>query len=65
MDGLLAADDAQYNGILSVHDEILTEPVDQEEFNQAGLSRLLTSSSLWADGLPLSAKGWEGLRYHK
>jgi DNA polymerase len=65
MDGLLAADEAGYNPILSVHDEAITEPPDDAQFTEAGLSRLLTESSLWADGLPLAAKGFTSNRYRK
>lgn len=65
MDGLLAADGANYNPVLSVHDEIIAEPPDSPEFNDKGLSRLMTESSPWADGLPMTAKGFTGYRYHK
>lgn len=65
MDGLLAADDANYDPVLSVHDEIITEPPDRPEFNDKDLSRLMTTSSPWAAGLPLSAKGFTGYRYKK
>lgn len=65
MDGLLAADEADYNPVLSVHDEALTEPVDDDRFNDKELSKLLVSSSLWADGLPLAAKGKTAYRYAK
>lgn len=65
MDGLLAADDAGYNPVLSVHDEIIAEPPDEEEFDDKGLSLLMTTSSPWADGLPLAAKGFTAYRYKK
>ncbi len=65
MDGLLAADEAGYNPVLSVHDEALCEPPDNSRFTDKGLSALLVQSSLWADGLPLSAKGFTSYRYRK
>ena len=65
MDGLLVADSEGYNPVLSVHDEDLCEPPDDPAFTAAGLSRLMTTSSPWAAGLPLAAKGWEGSRYRK
>jgi DNA polymerase len=65
MDGLLAADDAGYNPVLSVHDEAITEPPDESGYNDGELSRLLVESSLWADGLPLAAKGYTAYRYRK
>ena len=65
MDGLLAADCAGYNPILSVHDEAITEPPDELGYDDSRLSRLLVESSLWADGLPLAAKGFTSARYRK
>jgi DNA polymerase len=65
MDGLVAADDAGYEPVLSVHDEIICEPVDDPEFDNEGLSRLMTESSPWAAGMPLAAKGFTGYRYAK
>ena len=64
-DGLMAADAAGYNPILSVHDEALTESPDEERYTDEGLSRLMVGSSLWANGLPLAAKGFTSYRYRK
>ena len=65
LDGLQAADAAGYNPILSVHDEAITEPPDEDGYNDRALSALLVQSSLWADGIPLSAKGFTAQRYRK
>lgn len=65
MDGLVAADEAGYNPILSIHDEILAETPDSDEFTAEGLSHLLAGSSPWAVGLPLTAKGKSFSRYSK
>jgi DNA polymerase bacteriophage-type len=65
MDGLLAADEAGYNPVLSVHDEAITEPPDDSEYNERGLSALLVGSSAYTTGLPLAAKGFESYRYRK
>jgi len=65
MDGLLAADEEGYNPVLSVHDEAITEPPDEERYGEKGLSAILVGSSLWADGLPLAAKGFTTYRYRK
>jgi DNA polymerase bacteriophage-type len=65
MDGMLAADAAGYNPVLSVHDEIITEPPDEARFNDKELSRLMVESSPWAAGLPLAAKGFTAKRYAK
>lgn len=65
MDGMLAADEAGYDPVLSVHDEIISEPADRAAFDDRGLSRLMTDSSPWTDGLPLTAKGFTAYRYAK
>jgi DNA polymerase len=64
-DGMMAAEDAGYNPVLSVHDEAITEPPDDERFNDKHLSQLLIESSLWADGIPLASKGFTAYRYRK
>ena len=64
-DGLLAADTAGYNPVLSVHDEGITEPPDEPEYNDKDLSRLLVSSSDWATEFPLAAEGFTDYRYRK
>ena len=65
IDGLLLADAAGYNPVLSVHDEIITEPPDDADYDDKKLSRLLAASSAWAPGLPLAAKGFTAMRYGK
>lgn len=65
MDGLLAANEVGYNPIFSVHDEGITEPPDDERYTDKALSKLLIESSLWADGMPLAAKGLTTYRYRK
>jgi DNA polymerase len=65
MDGLLAADEAGYNPVLSVHDEAITEPLNEETFQDVELSRLLVESSPWTVGMPLAAKGFTTNRYRK
>jgi DNA polymerase len=65
MDGMLAADAAHFEPVLSVHDEILCEPNDYPEFDDALLSSLMIESSPWAAGMPLAAKGFTAYRYAK
>lgn len=65
MDGLLAAEAHGYNPVLSVHDEVISEPPDDSAFDDKGLSHLLVSSSKWAVGMPLAAEGSTSKRYHK
>lgn len=65
IDWLVAADDAGFNPILSVHDEAITEPDDVPEYDDKRLSKLAQKCSPWAAGLPLSAKGFTAKRYKK
>ncbi len=65
MDGLLAADAAGYEPVLSVHDEAITEPPDSPDFDDKKLSALLVAASSWSVGCPMSAKGFTAYRYAK
>jgi DNA polymerase len=65
MDGMLAAEDSGFPIVLDVHDEILAEPIDDPVFDDKELSRIMVSSSPWAVGLPLAAKGFSAQRYRK
>lgn len=56
---------AGYDLILTVHDEILTETPNSDDFNAGHLSEMMTAVPVWAQGLPLAAKGFEGARYRK
>jgi DNA polymerase len=65
MDWLVAADDDGFNPVLSVHDEIITEPPDVDEYDDIRLSELAQTCSPWTTGLPLAAKGFTAKRYRK
>jgi DNA polymerase bacteriophage-type len=65
MEGLLAAEQAGYRPTLSVHDEVICEAPDTEQYSDAGLSALLVRPSIWGSGLPLAAKGFMAHRYRK
>lgn len=56
---------AGYRQILSVHDELITEAPDTDEYNAIGLSKLLSRNVIWTTGLPLAAEGFEAYRYRK
>ena len=58
-------DDAGYQIVLSVHDELITETPDSPEFSEGVLSGMMATAPAWADGLPLSAAGFSGYRYRK
>jgi len=60
-----AVEAAGYQIVLTVHDEILTEAPDRPEFNPGHLAGLMAANPAWADGLPLSAAGFEAHRYKK
>jgi DNA polymerase len=54
-----------YKIVLTVHDEIVTEVPDEDDYSAEELSIFLSASSEWAEGLPLAAKGYESKRYRK
>ncbi|NLX17392.1 MAG: DNA polymerase I [Ramlibacter sp.] len=60
-----AIEDANYPIVLTVHDEVLTEPEDSPEYSASHLAELMTTNPSWADGLPLAAAGFEAYRYRK
>lgn len=62
---LQTAEDEGYLPILSVHDEGLTEVLDDPAYDAAGLVRILSAGRAWTQGLPLSAAGFEAYRYKK
>lgn len=61
---MFAAEEAGYPVVLTVHDELLTEPPigwgSQDELRQ-----IMRRVPAWCAGLPLDAKTWEGFRYEK
>lgn len=54
-----------YQIVLSVHDELLTETPDSDEFTSDRLAALMSTVPPWAQGLPLAAAGFETYRYRK
>lgn len=58
-------ENAGYEIMLSIHDELLTEAPDMADFNAEHLSSLIATVPEWAEGLPLSAGGFDGYRYKK
>lgn len=56
---------AGYPIILSVHDELLTEVPDTDDYTVKELERLMCVLPDWAADFPLDAEGWEGKRYKK
>lgn len=62
---MLRINRAGYNIVLSVHDELLTEVPDSDEFSVDGLSELLATPPEWCADMPLAAAGFEAYRYRK
>lgn len=60
-----AIERAGYEIVLSVHDELLTETPDREEFNADELGQMMATAPDWAKGIPLAAAGFETTRYRK
>lgn len=60
-----AIEAAGYETVLSVHDELLTETPDSDEFNADELGRMMATAPTWAKGIPLAAAGFETTRYRK
>ena len=60
-----AAELAGYATVLSVHDELVTETPDSEDFTAEELAAIMCSDLGWNAGLPLAAAGFETDRYRK
>lgn len=60
-----AAELAGYETVLSVHDELVTETPDSEDFTAGELADIMCSDLGWNAGLPLAAAGFETYRYQK
>jgi DNA polymerase len=58
-------EEAGFEIVLSVHDELVTEAPNAMVFNAKTLSNLLAWNPSWAQGLPLAAAGFETYRYRK
>jgi DNA polymerase len=63
--GMVGAERAGYPIVLTVHDELVTETLDNDAFSPIMLSHYLAATPAWAPGLPLAAKGYQSKRYRK
>jgi DNA polymerase len=63
--GMLLAEPAGYEILLTVHDELITETPDTDEFTHEGLAAIMSEVPVWAPGIPLAAAGFETYRYRK
>jgi DNA polymerase len=64
-DAMPGIEDAGYDIVLHVHDEVICEAPDSPEFNAAHLSSLLATPPSYAADMPLAAAGFESYRYKK
>lgn len=58
-------EDAGFELVLSVHDELIAEAPDTEDFTGEALAGLMSIVPDWAEGLPLAAAGFHDYRYRK
>lgn len=58
-------EDAGYAIVLTVHDEILTETSDTDNYSSDDLAAMMATNPPWARGLPLAAAGFECHAYRK
>lgn len=65
VDRMFAVESCGYPIILTVHDEILSEPPDVPQYNDKHFEQVMSVLPSWAQGLPLAAKAWEDERYVK
>jgi hypothetical protein len=56
---------AGYEIVLTVHDEIISEAPDTDEYTHEHLAELMSAGCGWTEGLPLAAAGFEAYRYRK
>ncbi len=64
-DAMPRAEAEGYRVVLTVHDELVTETPDSDEFTAEGLSAIMAANADWNQGLPLAAKGKVLYRYGK
>ncbi|EPA3719684.1 DNA polymerase [Klebsiella aerogenes] len=58
-------ENAGYSIVLTVHDEVICEAPDTDDYNDAALSSLLSTNPEWAPDIPLNAGGFEAYHYRK
>lgn len=62
--GMFNAEAADCPIVLTVHDEIISEPV-QDVGDPQMFEKLMCDTPAWAAGIPVKAETWEGPRYRK
>ncbi len=64
VNGMFSVEEAGYDILLTVHDEIMSERNIGTGLIQ-DYDQLLSKTPDWAKGCPIVAKGWKGMRYQK
>ena len=64
-DAMPRVEAAGFDIVLGVHDELITETLDDAAFTSDRLCELMSTLPAWAEGLPLAASGFEAYRYRK
>ena len=64
-EGMIDAENAGYEVCLHVHDELITETDDTEDYSDKSLSKMMAKARTWTMGLPLAAAGFSCYRYRK
>ena len=64
-DALPGIEAAGYATVMRVHDEVITEAPDTDEYTAEHLSSLLAATPPWGAGMPLAAAGFEAKTYRK
>jgi DNA polymerase len=65
MTGMVGAERHGYEVCIRVHDELITEVPDTDDYTVAELSSIMATNPSWAVGVPLAATGFETHRYKK
>ena len=63
--GMLEAEKQGYEVVFHVHDELIAEVPDTDEYSAETLSSIMADVPSWAPGIPLAAEGFETYRYRK
>lgn len=65
MTGLIRAERAGYAVVARIHDELVCEVPDTDDYTCEALAAMMAEVPSWATGLPLAAAGFETKRYRK